>query len=99
MTPTPERPRFACAPGLRVELIGDTWIAYSPQSGETLMLNDESAAVLEVLREAPGTIAAVCERLAADLDADAADLMQRIEPSWSLLTDGGLVVEHDAAAA
>jgi PqqD family protein of HPr-rel-A system len=91
--------RFACAAGLRVELLGDSWIAYSPLSGETMMLNDESAAVLEVLREAPGDIASVCRTLAADLDADPEQLMERIAPAWSLLIDNGLVVEGCASLA
>lgn len=91
--------RFCCVQGVRFDLVGESWYAYSPLSGETLMLNDESAAVLEVLREAPGDIVSVCRALAADLDADPAELMERIAPAWSLLIDNGLVVEGDASSA
>jgi hypothetical protein len=40
---------YTRAPGVRIEPVGGAWAAFSPLSGETLLLNDEAAAILEVL--------------------------------------------------
>lgn len=73
--------------------MGDSWVAFSPLSGETMVLNDESAAIIEVLAESPGDVDSVCAALAADLGEDPQDLMPRIAPHWSLLVESGLVIE------
>lgn len=40
--------KFSRVDGVLVEPLGPVWVAFSPASGETTLLNDESAAILEV---------------------------------------------------
>ena len=42
---------YQIVPGVRVEAVGEQWAAWSPANGETHLLNDESAAILELLVE------------------------------------------------
>jgi PqqD family protein of HPr-rel-A system len=90
-------PSFACVPGLRVEAIGDVWAAFSPTSGETLLLNDSSAAILEILASGPMEPDAVARVLAADAAVDDTDARQLLRDHWPKLVDAGLVREVAAA--
>jgi PqqD family protein of HPr-rel-A system len=47
-----------------VEAVGEMWAAFSPASGETHLLNNEAAAFLEVLSEAPRTLYDAAEVIA-----------------------------------
>lgn len=85
---------FAREAELMVAPIGHLWAAFSPASGETLLLNDESAAILEVLESGPASSEAVCIALACDSHLKAESLAERIEPSWSRLVEAGLVKER-----
>ncbi len=76
--------------------VGPQWAAYSPLTGETLLLNDECAAILEVLAEQPGDLASVCHTLAQDLGAKARELETTIGPSWTQLIEAGLIEEAAA---
>jgi len=82
--------------GVRMIELGELWGAFSPLSGQTVLLNTEAVAILEVLREQPGDLARVCQTLAMDTDLDARELMQRCAPAWQQLLDAGLL---EAAAA
>lgn len=84
-------PHYARVPGVLVEPIGHLWAAFSPVTGETSLLNDESAAILEVLDERPSTNAEVCRELAADSGLATDDLLPTITESWPVLVEGGLV--------
>lgn len=86
MTPAYERAR-----GLRVESIGQSWAAFSPVSGETLLLNDEAAAVLEILAEGPAELSAVCTALAHDSDVPVAEVEASLSQSWEHFVRAGLV--------
>lgn len=59
-------PRYRVRCGVEVAAIGDVWAAFSPASGETQLLNDEAAAILEVLDESPRTPQEVAEAMAKD---------------------------------
>jgi hypothetical protein len=78
-------------PHVRVEPVGTLWAAFSPASGETLLLNDASAAVLEVLGHGPATPDAVAAALAGDSGASAADWASVLDHCWPSLIHGGLV--------
>jgi PqqD family protein of HPr-rel-A system len=84
--------------GVLVEPLGDVWVAYSPASGETAMLNNECAAMLEVLREAPRDSASVGATLCEDCGVPAEQLLPMLEAHWQLLVGGGFVrrCESDA---
>ena len=57
--------RYACVPGVSTEAVGHLWAVFSPASGETLLLNDESASILEVLAAGACDTAGVCAALSA----------------------------------
>ncbi len=88
--------RFARSKGLLIEPIGHIWAAFSPLSGETTLLNDESVAVLEVLLEVGASDAdSVALQLAADSGMDVFRLRDIVEDCWPRLVDAGLVRQAD----
>jgi PqqD family protein of HPr-rel-A system len=84
---------YVRADGILVEPLGHLWAAFSPLSGETSLINDESAAVLEVLSAGPATADSVCSFLAADSGIPAEDLSALVEAGWLRLIEAGLVRE------
>ncbi len=85
--------RFVCSAGLRIEPFGDSWAAYCARSGESLQLNTEAAAVLEVLAEGPQDADAVHRILASDSETPLEIVRERMHDVWSELLANGLVVE------
>lgn len=84
--------RYARVAGSRVEAIGGLWAAFSPLTGETALLNDESAAILEVLEAGPSDTAGLCAVLSADSGQDTAALQPLIAEAWITLREAGLVL-------
>lgn len=74
---------------MRVEAVGDAWYAFSPFSGETLRLNVEMAAVLELIDL--GDEAAIADELAADTGVPAASIAASLSGIWDQLHDAGLI--------
>lgn len=91
MEPLPERVRYGLVDGVRVEALGDAWAAYSPLSGETLVLNTEATALLEHLSGGAADEAAVSAALALDAGADPAEVKEALRHTWGQLTGAGLV--------
>jgi PqqD family protein of HPr-rel-A system len=83
--------RYERTPGVRVESLGRAWAAFSPASGETLLLNDEAAALLEVLTDGPAHCDAVCAALAVDGDVAVAQIHAAMGDSWQQLLQAGLL--------
>jgi len=83
--------------GVRSTDLGPVWAVYSPLSGQTLVLNTEAVAMLEVLRDEPGDLAHVCSILAADGQHDAAELEALCGAAWRHLLDAGLLEPATAA--
>ncbi len=79
-------------PSLRVELVGDAWGAFSPLSGETLLLNDEAAALLEILSDGAASLDNLCSSLSVDTNVPAGDIRLRVSESWEQFVRAGLVV-------
>ena len=77
--------------GVLIEPMGAVWAAFSPSSGETSLLNDESAAILELLEHGGATTNEVCSKLTADVGLATSDLLCAVEDSWGHLIDAGLV--------
>ena len=86
-------PRYARIEGVLVEPLGRLWAAYSPACGETALLNDESASVLEVLEQGEGTTASIAATLAADSGLPPLEVADIIGACWPRLIEGGLVRE------
>lgn len=77
--------------GVVVEPVGRLWAAFSPATGETTLLNDESASILEVLgSEAMGTTE-ICVCLAADSGLPSGSIAEVVRASWPRLIEAGLV--------
>jgi PqqD family protein of HPr-rel-A system len=85
---------YARVDGVIVEPMGHLWAAFSPLTGETVLLNDESAAMLEVLQDGPGDSDSLSTALAADSDADRVVVRDLIDNSWYHLISAGLVRER-----
>jgi len=92
--------RYARIDGILVEPLGHLWAAFSPASGETALLNDQCAAILEVLEGGGGEAGEVCSILAADCHLHADNLIEVVKSSWVHLIEAGLVHEqlHDPAS-
>lgn len=88
--------RFARVEGLRLEPIGPAWATWSPASGETHVLNDEAASVLEVLAdEGPlSTIELACT-LARDIGLTPAQIEPGIQVALLALEHAGFVLRLD----
>jgi PqqD family protein of HPr-rel-A system len=84
--------------GVRLKDFGETWSVFSPLSGQTLLLNTEAAALLEVLSEQPGDLARVCQTLAMHTGQDARTLADRCREVWPQLLDAGLIEPADDSA-
>jgi PqqD family protein of HPr-rel-A system len=86
-------PRYRVRCGVEVAAIGDVWAAFSPASGETQLLNDEAAAILEVLDESPRTPQEVAEAMAKDSGLPTSTVDQLLRGSISRLVAAGLIEE------
>ena len=85
---------FACTPGNIVKPLGEVWAAFSTLSGETLLLNDEGAAILEVLGSQTMGEADICAALAADSGSTATDVAAVLGETWVRLIEAGLIREQ-----
>ena len=91
---------FLRAPGVLIEPLGEGWAVYSALSGETHLVNGESVEVLDHLDTvSPRSAAEVCALLAAEYNADAAELQATLEASWEPLVAAGLVRRADSSPA
>lgn len=88
--------RFQRAPGVLVEPLGEVWAAFSPASGETLILNNESVAMLEILDTGPATGVAVAGALADDIGLPESEVLPLVEAAWQRLVEAGLVLSESA---
>ena len=86
-------PRFSRVDGILIEPVGHLWAAFSPATGETALLNDESASILEVLEIEPADTKGACAVLSADSGIAPGDLLALVEASWRQLIEAGLVRE------
>lgn len=80
---------------LLVEPLGHLWAAFSASSGETVLLNDEAASVLEVLLMGAGSTDSVCAQLALDSGLAAGSMVEVVEGCWRRLIEAGLVRQHE----
>lgn len=80
--------------GVLVEPIGAGWASYSPASGTTHLLNDECAAILEVIGPSSGmTVAAISEVLAVDCGGSLHEVELAVVAAWQQLVEAGLIRE------
>ena len=92
-------PCYARADGVLVAAMGQVWAAFSAATGETSLINDESAAILELLEVGPGTTASISGALGADHDGSVDLRADQIDECWPRLLEAGFVREHPPASA
>lgn len=85
--------RYARTEGILIEALGSAWAAFNSASGETVLLNDESAAILEVLASGTASLTELCVALSADAGVPVPSLRQLVESGWPVLLEAGLVCE------
>ncbi len=77
--------------GVLVEPMGAAWVVFSPASGETLVLNDTAAAVLEILEGGPSQVDAIGRALARDAQVDENEVLDAVESCVLHLRAAGVV--------
>lgn len=83
---------FALVPGVLMETLGEHWAVFSPASGESHLLNDSSAAILEMLTGTPGLHADhICAVLAADTGAVRSEVEPLVDEALRTFVTAGLV--------
>jgi hypothetical protein len=85
--------RFERVGGTLVEPIGHLWAAFSTANGETSLLNDESASILELLENQAASTQEICTVLASDSGLAIESFTALVEDSWPRLIEAGLVRE------
>jgi hypothetical protein len=83
--------QFERTPGLRIEAIGVSWVAFSSRSGETLVLNDAAAAILELLAIGPAAPEAIASQLAIETSTPLPQMSEMVLHCWPGLLDAGLI--------
>jgi len=82
---------FERAPGLRVEALGASWVAFSSRSGETVVLNDAAAAILELLAIGPAAPDAIASQLANETSTPLPQMTEMVLQCWPGLLDAGVI--------
>lgn len=85
--------RYARPAGVIVQPVGNIWAAFSETSGETLLLNDEGAAVLEVLAQGVADLDDIVGNLSVDSGVGRSAIAAALTECWSRLIEAGLVRE------
>jgi PqqD family protein of HPr-rel-A system len=83
---------FVLVAGVLMETLGEHWAVFSPASGESHLVNDSSAAILEMLT---GTLALnadhICALLAADIDSTLSEVEPLVNEALRTFVTAGLV--------
>ena len=96
-TPSADRSdRFTRAPGVQVEALagdgGDEWVAFSALSGETHLINETSAAIVDLLdEEVPASIDSIVDRIVGETGLPHDEVRLLLADAWELLLHGGLI--------
>jgi len=84
---------FARTEGILVEAVGPLWAAFCPTTGETVLLNDESASILEILQPGAADLSRIALALADDIGITAESINDLLDACWPGLIEAGLVRE------
>ncbi len=87
--------KYSLVAGVRVQAIGNIWAAFSQASGETVLLNDEGAAILEILAQASASADDVLDALATDSGVGRNEIAATLTDCWAQLAQAGLVRHFD----
>jgi hypothetical protein len=84
--------------GVTLEAVGQMWASFSPASGETQLLNNEAAAVIEVLLELPRTLAQIDAVMSEESAVALGSITSLLEDTTFELEAAGLIEHLDAEA-
>lgn len=82
---------YRLAEGVRIASLDNAWAAFSALSGDTLMLNTEAAAILELLAEGPADAVQVAQAMADETGSGVAEVGIALLHVWQQLLAAGLV--------
>lgn len=83
---------YVAVGGVQVVPVGLQWAVFSPLSGETHLINNECAAILEVVMASDGVDSAgVARALAEDTGVAVDELTTSVDEVWPALVGSGLV--------
>jgi PqqD family protein of HPr-rel-A system len=77
--------------GTLLQALDGTWVAFSAASGETQLLNNEAAALLEALIEKPRTISEVSELLASEAGVAPSSILHLLQDAAIEFHAAGLI--------
>lgn len=83
--------KVARASCLELVPLGDIWVAFSPASAETILLNNESAAILEILADGELDLTAIAKILSLDCGVSEIELLTLIEAHCPRLIESGFL--------
>ena len=87
--------RFSLHLGTAIAELGDAWVAYSPATDTSHVLNSECACILRVLAErGAASSSEICTWLAADFDEEPSRIADIVAPMWDRLIELGLLDEY-----
>jgi PqqD family protein of HPr-rel-A system len=90
--------RWLLSPGVLLEPLGSVWVAFSPASGETHVLNESGAALIQALdASGPRSAQDVIEHLARDAGMAQAEVEGLLALTWSQYLEAGLIRREDAS--
>ena len=79
-------------PGVLMEPLGEHWAVFSPASGESHLVNDTSAALLEIFKSNPAiSLDRACALLAADVGLPVAEVEPLVTEALRTFVTAGLV--------
>jgi hypothetical protein len=87
--------KFARIPGVLIEAIGESWVAYSPASGASHLLNDSSVFILDAV-ESSGVASSVdlVSTIALEVDRPRTEIETMLQDHWDELIHAGLIRER-----
>ena len=83
---------YSLVPGVLMEPLGEHWAVFSPASGESHLVNDTSAALLEIFKSNPAISSdQACAILAADVGLPGAEVEPLVTEALRTFVTAGLV--------
>lgn len=82
---------YRLAEGVRIAPLDSAWATFSAVAGDTLMLNTEAAAILELLADGPADVAQVAQTMADESGSDVVEVSTALLHVWEQLLSAGLV--------
>lgn len=83
--------KFSRVAGLDLVPLGNIWAAFSPASAETILINNESAAILETLADGALDLSSMAKILSQDCGLSEVELLPIIQAHCPRLIESGFL--------